>query len=320
MQVKTFLETAGNFEERDILKKFYQGLLVDQTVIPFANQTVNAKISLELNYSACEVAVLYGSWKPRDRDHHVVRNSIVNEAQAFVVIETALLTRKVFEENQYYRIGVNGFLNNSGTFTNNEIDDTRFNQLGLSWPNWQNNPDGYILLMLQLPGDASLRGIDMYEWCKFAIKQIRKVSDRPIRIRSHPLYKSKENDDFQKFVFELAMNSTSNIMFSQGSEISLADDLMHAYCTVGYSTGSSIDSILCGIPAVACDPGNFAYEVSTNFLDSIEDLKQPDQSVIMPWLYKLAYSQWTLEEMANGQAWKHIKPLINFNNTPRKKK
>jgi hypothetical protein len=306
MLVKVFLETAGNFEEREILTKFYNG------IVNSADSNAQAAFGLHNSYSPCDVAVILGSWKPRDKNHHNVRNDIVEHAPNFIVIETPLLGRVVDRQNTQHRIGINGFLNQSGIFNHGNHIDDRIQRLGIGWNGWKHNPNGHILLMLQLPGDASLRGISMYEWVDYAIKKIRSVTDRHIVIRAHPAHSIKSSDEFHNLVSSVALsNFKSNISFSLGRHKSFEDDIAGAFCSVAYSSGSSIDSVLHGVPTVAVDPGNFAWNISTNYLDQIENVKLATGDQIKQWLNNLSYSQWSPEEMHNGTAWKHLASLMS---------
>jgi len=304
MKVKTFVETAGNFDERELLFKFHNG--VKHTL-----NHLDATLDIGHSYSPCDVAVIMGSWKPRDRNHHVVRNSVINEAKCFLVIETPLLGRKMVESHLHYRIGVNGFLNNAGQFILQNCPDDRLAKLEIQWPGWQNDNRDNIVLLLQLPGDASLRGINIYEWATHAVKKIRKFSNRPIRVRTHPSHTPKEGDEFHQFVYNVAMVPDSNVTFSLGKEMPLEEELSKAFCTVSFSSGSSIDSVLAGVPTIACDPGNFAFDVSSNYLDRVEDPLKANTQQVVQWLSNLAYSQWTAEEMENGIAWQHLRPIID---------
>jgi hypothetical protein len=311
MKVKVFLETAGNFDEREILLKMYEGILkihpVDRS--DDLNRT-GTFLEIGQTFSDCDVAVMMGSWKPRDRDHHVLRNSIVENARCFVVIETPLLNRVMFQKSTHHRIGVNGFLNNQGTFHHNDHDALRTKKLGITWDDWKNKEDGNILLMLQLPGDASLRGVNIYTWASNAVSHLRKHTDRDIVIRTHPSHNPKDGDEFYKFSFDLT-KKYKNIRFSFGSEKSVQEEFDNAYCTVSYTSGSSIDSVLAGIPVLATDPGNFTFEISSNYFEEINDLKKLSRSKINNWINRLSYSQWTTDEMRSGEVWQHIEPLVS---------
>lgn len=319
MIIKTFLETAGNFAEREILQKFHNG--IEKSII--SKDGATAEISIEKGFSHCDVAIIMGSWKPREKDHHLVRTNVVENASCFVVVETPLLGRKMFQPNEYFRVGVNGFLNNSGTFTQTECSNDRYNKLGLSWNGWQSNSNGNVLLLLQLPGDASLRGTNIYQWAMYAIKEIRKVSSRQIRIRTHPGHNIKDSDEFYKFISDLTLENIPGISFSIGKDVPLSQEFPQTYCTVAFSSGSSIDSIVHGIPTIACDPGNFAYDISSKYPSEIESLVKSPSEVVLKWLARLAYSQWTIHEMEKGVVWNYISPIIETikieNPTPRKK-
>ena len=305
MLVKIFLETAGNFEEREILTKFYNG------VVKSADKNTQVALELYNAYSPCDVGVILGSWKPREKNHHNVRNDVIENAPNVVVIETPLLGRMVHQQNTQHRIGINGFLNHSGVFNHSRHRNSRIKKLEIEWNGWKHDSNGHILLMLQLPGDASLRGINLYEWVDYAIKKIRSVTERAIVIRTHPAHGIKNSDEFHNLVSSVALsNLKSNVSFSIGRQKSFEDDVSGAYCSVAYSSGSSIDSVLHGIPTVTADPGNFAWDISTNYLEEIENIKLATDQEVNQWLNNLSYSQWSPEEMHNGTAWRHLSSLL----------
>lgn len=310
MKIKVFLDSAGNFDEREILLKFYRGILKLEPAVQTLDFDDGAYIDINPHYTECDVAVMMGSWKPRDRDHHQVRNSIVENARCFVVVETPLLNRKMFQKSTHHRIGVNGFLNNHGMFNHGNHGNDRTQKLGISWEGWKNKDDGKILLMLQLPGDASLRGINMYAWAANTIEKIRKTSSRKIVVRTHPSHIPKDADEFYKFSFDL-LTKYKNIEFSSGKEKTIKDEFADCYCSVAYTSGSAIDSILAGIPVLVTDPGNFAFDISSNYLEEIENLKKVTAGEINAWIDNLSYSQWTPDEMESGEVWSHIKPLVS---------
>jgi hypothetical protein len=90
----------------------------------------------------------------------------------------------------------------------------------------------------------------------------------------------------------------------------LVDELDGAGVCVSYTSGSSIDAVLHGVPVICMDEGNLAYPISSH---RITDLKSPYQAPtcdIDDWLNKLANSQWTEQEMLDGEAISRIFPII----------
>jgi hypothetical protein len=176
--------------------------------------------------------------------------------------------------------------------------------------------------MLQLPGDASLRGISTYDWAVKTVQRIRNYSQRKIVIRTHPSHSPKDTDEYYKFAYDLMIKHTG-VSFSFGNVKTVQEELKTAYCTVSYTSGSAIDSILAGVPVLAVDPGNFAFDISSHYVEDIENLKLADTAVVNQWINNLSFSQWSIDEMQNGEAMTHLLPIINkvfLDNPPSKKK
>lgn len=309
MKIKTFIQTAKDFQEQQILMKFTEGIL------QHANKnSLEYDVNYDLNesYSACDIAIMFGSWKFREKGHHVLRSDIVSNSKTFICIETPLLNRHVYENNTYHRIGINGFLNNQGIFLNpgNYHNPTRLEKIGVNWQGWKFDKNGHIVVLLQLPGDASLRGTNIYHWATNIIESIRNYTDKKIVIRPHPLAPLRTGEEFYDFFFTLHKKNINNIEFVNSKEVTLEENLKGAYCSVSYSSGSAVDSLLFGIPMLTADPGNFCFDISSHYPEDINNIKIPTDSEVSNLLVSLAYSQWSLDEMKEGEAWKHILPQV----------
>lgn len=323
------MQSAANEHERDILRSFGAGVqtwLNQQytasqrtlDVVRIGRWTDMAHVDHTLDYEytetyvPCDIAVIFGSWKPREKGTHQVRTAVANSAKTFVVIETPLLNRLTSEPNSSWRVGINGFLNRDARWPSlaDSDADARLQDLGIDWQGWQHNDVGHIVLALQLPGDASLRGIDINDWALRAVDKIRVVSDRPIVIRNHPMCSQRAFADHEELARRLLLRGHNHLRFSDGLVVPWADDLAGAYCTVTYTSGLAIDSIVNGIPTVACDPGNFAWGISEHDLGAIENLTLPGSDVVHQWLRQLCACQWSEQEMQRGRAWKAILSVL----------
>jgi hypothetical protein len=330
MKINIFMATAGDMWEREILKSMGAGIdswvrqnpqswqdnlpvrigRWSQYDVPQDANTLDY-VYVE-GYEPCDVAIMFGSWKTREKGTHNTRNQIATMAKRFLCIETALLGRHTDRENTHFRIGVNGYLNQDAEWPNfdSQIGNTRLARLGLSWPGWQNAQDGHIVVCLQLPGDASLRGADINDWAWRAITQIRLVTDRAITVRCHPLVSARGFESHADLVTQVIMQQVPNITFSDGATRAWHDDLQGAWCTVTYTSGLAIDSIVSGVPTVACDPGNFAWPISSHDPREVIDLKHESDHRVLAWLQQLALCQWTQDEMRSGEAWQMYLPVL----------
>lgn len=323
------MASANNMQERELLRDFAAGVeqWTNQSVSNeylFKNitrigrwtsmQDKSNQVTYEYteSYKECDVAVFFGSWKPREKGTHLTRTSVAQNAKKFICIETPLLNRVTNKENAHWRVGVNGFLNQDAYWPelDNETADQRLASLGIKWEGWKNNRKGHILVALQLPGDASLRSANINDWAYRTIVEIRKHTDKTIVIRNHPLSSDRAFADHEELARKLLVANIQNIRLSDGAVVPWPEDLNQAYCTVTYTSGLAIDSVLAGIPTIACDAGNFAWGISSRTPNEINNLILASDDEVTQWLRNLAGCQWSNEEMRNGTAWKYLLPVI----------
>ena len=213
----------------------------EQTLMKFATGVIDsgddAFLSYDEEYYDCDVAVIFGSWKDRDMTHHNVKRNIISKAKKFIVLETPIIGRgpvKNVMDDDWYRIGIGGFLADTGTFHNGRNHTSeRWNKLRkwfdikLPTYNYRNKQD--IVVALQLPQDASLRGASIEKWCRNTCLAIRSQTDKPIVIRLPQL---ERNWDVEPL--EVAKN-LPNVSFQMGTKDNLIPTLRSARCTVTYT-------------------------------------------------------------------------------------
>ena len=325
------MATAGDMWEKEILKSMGTGIqawIDQQGQERYPNHGVRMGRWSQYNvpdnidtmeyvyaesYEPCDVAVMFGSWKPREKGTHNTRNQIAALSKRFLCIETALLGRRTDQENSHFRIGVNGYLNLDAEWPEFDAErgNTRLSRLGVSWPGWQNNANGHVVVCLQLPGDASLRGADINDWAFRTIQQIRDRTDRPITVRCHPLVSNRAFESHMELVAKVTLEQIPNVTFSDGAERAWKQDIEGAWCTVTYTSGLAIDSVLAGIPTIACDPGNFAWSISSNDPRAVCDIKHENEHLVLAWLQQLALYKWNQDEMRSSEAWLTYLPLVS---------
>ena len=272
-----------------------------QILLDFADSIGGNCIKSE-GYEECDVAVIFGSWKksPKKKwklmlQHHFTKVDVVenHRGKPLIVIETPLLGRTISDEHKEYRVGLNHFMRGLADFNNKNSKPDRFNKLGLKIKPWRKKGD-HVLIVGQNMFDASLFGIDFEWWVKNTIQHLRRYTDRPIVFRDHP-----ENKDEMRNLLDTY--KWCNVSYSNSGTIN--DDLKNAHCTISYTSGSSIDSILAGIPVIPCNECNFVWPISSHSLEDVENPKCGEREQL---LYDLAYTQWTVDEIKQGKPWKHL--------------
>ena len=288
MLINFFLKSTPLHDQREILKDFAH--------------SIGGNCIKSEGYEECDVAVIFGSWKksPKKKwklmlQHHFTKKHIVDnhKGKPLVVIETPLLGRTITDNHEYHRVGLNHFMRGLADFKNENSPSDRFKELGLKIKPWRKKGD-HILIVGQNMYDASLFGIDFEWWVKNTIQHLRRHTDRPIVFRDHP-----ENRDQMKNLVDTY--KWCNVSYS--NEGTINDDLKNAHCTVSYTSGSSIDSLLAGVPVIPCSECNFVWPISSHQLSDIENPKLGERTQLF---YDLAYAQWSVEEIRQGKPWHHL--------------
>jgi len=261
----------------------------------------------ELKYTpGADADVILGSWKQRDVEHHNLKREIVNGSKHVVVLETPLLERgpvKEVMEDEWFRVGLNGFMRN-GQFCSLTQKRRSFSIHDKTvYPRRITGGD-YILVVMQLPGDASLDFVDINQWASETTTAIRKLTDRDIVIR-FPQLKRDFNLDFIK--------DHKHMYIQQGTFKDKQVTLDNAYAVFTYSSGMGVEAIL---------NGNRTYVGSRNGFYSkenvvISDVLEKDYQNFGNLAHQLKYieylksTQWHRDEIKSGECWNGIKELIN---------
>ena len=308
MQVAVHMLSTPNKAERDILWDFAKSInkFGDVADLHFDG-------SIFPDYA--DYHVIWGSWKPRDDEHHRVKNEVVRfckrENAKFICIETPLLGRKKVENvmsDVYHRIGVNGFLADTGNFNNVNSPSDRWikiqKDLEIDVKPWRTEGDR-ITIALQLPGDASLRGANISKWAYETAKDVKEILltlglERRIVVRTPQLQREFDQSYIDGMV-ELGCE------FEVGTKENLLDSFKDCWVAFTYSSGYAVDAVVNGVPVIACDPGSFAYDISSSSVDALLDPKMVNEQERMQWLYDLSYAQWHQKELKNGKVWEHLR-------------
>ena len=323
MRVSVFLGSAGEGIEarrkRHVLRLFYHGLIAEGE---------DASLIKVPGYEPCDVAVVLGGRPSAKRARtQAIRQDIFTRHEGdFIFIETPPLGRMVYrrsvlgaytrkllrlgrnryaDDYGYYRVGLNGFLQDDADFNNADSPSDRWERLSREL-HLQLRPyrqaGRHVLVVGQNPGDTSLRGADIFGWMQQTIIRARQVTQRPIIVRPHPVTPEAKMREFAERFARL-----DGIVLDYPPKQTIQAVLEDCWVLLAYSSSATIDALIEGVPCITLDPANLAWPVSDHDVAMIErpTLFQREQ-----WLYDLAYAQWSPAEMQTGRAWRHLRPAV----------
>lgn len=192
--------------------------------------------------------------------------------------------------NGYHKISVNA-RHPTAYFRNVHHDGYRLRPFlsdGIYPPKPYQNTGRNILIAGMGNKGAQAEGYGFEAWERNAIEEIRKYTDRPIVYRPKPSHKNAP--------------PISGTIFSPPEEdvqVQLAD----CHAVVTHHSNVAIDGLVRGIPAF-CWHGVGSPMALQDF-SKIEQPWCPDGR--KQWMRDISYTQFNVEEMKNGVAWRHLK-------------
>ena len=295
------IEDSANYDQfRNVLVSFAKGCGGEMTTSDNAHKY--------------DCAVIYGSYKKsRGRKAHRGKGRVIESGMPYVQLETQLVGRPISTAfHSEFRVGVNGFLWDDAKWGFEHITADRskkvFERNGYN-PECVWKADGdYVLLCMQKVGDASLRGLDIFQWTNNVAKELRAKTDRTIIVRPHPLYrKTTLHNKLKQEILSLPNVIWQDCDLTQKNFVPVQELFKDAWCTVTYTSGTGIDAVINGVPSVALDTGSMVYDVSSNSLDEINNPYRGDKK---QWTNKIAHCQWSVAEFESGECWEHVRKSI----------
>lgn len=177
------------------------------------------------------------------------------------------------EGRQYYALALDGH-NGSGRWPEPEYD--RLSKLNIEFKPWRDQGN-HILVCgargIGPPGIAQPAG-----WELLTAQRLKKITKRPIRIRPHP--------------------------GNSAPTIPLADDLKDCWAVVTWASNCATEALIAGIPVHYCGPYIATAGAATPGIESIEDPPTVDR---METFQRLAWQQWSVDEIQSGEPFERLR-------------
>jgi len=231
-----------------------------------------------------DVAVIWSMlWTGRMQGNQEVWKAYQNKP--VIVAEVGMLNR-----GQTWKIGLNGIGVSCYNFT--DLTASRAVDLGLTLMPWRTTGD-HIVIALQRQDSQQWLGLPGAQtWVNDVCNCLKKYTDRPIIIRSHPRQKIIPSAVAPTKI----ANSYDCFDFDQSLE--------NAWAVINWSSGPGPQSIITGVPAFV-GPDSLASPIAGFNLSEIENPAMPDRS---SWLNMISHSEWTLDEIASGHPVQRLLP------------
>lgn len=240
-----------------------------------ARHGIDAKIKIPQEIEDCDLAVMWG-----------YRQTNIIKRQGRVNAHILVMERGYIGDRFYWTsLGFDG-LNGHAMFPT--VDDG-----GKRWRDyfahlvkpWRREIGTRAVVMGQVYGDASITGVDFMQWAADTVDELR-LKGYEVAFRPHPKAKNVRILGAPALLGDLSETLESN-------------DLV-----VTYNSNSGVDAVMNGNYTVAHDDGSMVADIANR---TVHKLDQPDRT---QWFRKMAYTQWSPEEIQSGAAWEALRTVI----------
>ena len=245
----------------------------------------------------CDVAVIWSVlWQGRMAKYRQIWDTYRNKNKPVVVVEVGGIKR-----NETWKIGING-INREADFANDIVDGERWKKFNIDLKPWRQTGEDIIICGQHTSSHQWRNNPPMSEWFEKQIIGIRKYTDKPITIRPHP--RNQVTMDVKKYKNVRIVRPQPDR--STYDDTDLAERLKTAWAVVSHSSNPAMTAVFSGVPVYVSE-ASLSHEVGNKSFENINDPHMPDRQ---QWANKLAYTEWWIEEIQQGQPWQRIKKQL----------
>lgn len=248
----------------------------------------------------CDVAVMFGvKSRALFREHF-------NAGAHVIYVDKGYARHKTGDPTglwEYWRVAVDAHQPTARLYER-ECPPDRWKRLGLTMKPWRQGwggPDGIYRFVL---AGSSQKYHDFYglsdptEWARKVVRALKLMAPGcEVIYRPKPSWKD-------------AVPIPGSI-WGGGDAQPLDKVLEGVNCLVTHGSNAVFDAMLAGVPQIVLGDA-VTRQISTTVIEENPDPwpRHPSQEERERWAHNLAYFQWTLAEIAMGECWRWLRPMI----------
>jgi hypothetical protein len=275
----------------------------------------HATITRSHTYEPCDVGAIIGNAfdsnpSKTQLNHYKVRKMVMDTQQQLgrywlSIDSNVFIYKDKTNPHKYLRYSFNGVFPATGIYCNEtpgaENWDNIRRDYNMDLKPWRSSNGRHIVICLQRPMGWSMRGANLMDWLNNTYAQIRKYSDRPIRVRWHP-------GDYKNMPVNFDLSNFTNTILSPQHR-PLQDDLNKSWALVCHNSTPSAVAVIEGIPSFITDDPSYsqAGDVANTDFSQLENPWMPDRE---HWIRKLAQCHWSFADLHSGRQWAHMRQWV----------
>jgi hypothetical protein len=284
MKIAVFPE-YGSLNSKPVFEAFIKHL-----------QSKNETVMINKYDNTCDVAVIWSVlWRGRMEKNKEVWDFFKNNNKPVVVLEVGGIKR-----NLTWKMGING-INRDADFANHVFDDKRWPLFNIKLQPWQKTGNVIVICGQHDTSHQWNKLPKMPVWVDQQIKEIRKYTQRPILVRPHPRNPFELKKEYPAVRLVRPMKNPTTY-----DDTDFKKTLKSTWAIINHSSNPAMEAVFNGIPVFVSE-SSLCYDVGNHIITDIEQPAMPNRQ---QWANKLAYTEWTTEEIKDGVPWKRIRERL----------
>lgn len=240
-------------------------------------------IAIQDNSMDADAVILWSVlWHGRMRANQQVYEHYRSRGRPVIIAEVGALRR-----NHTWKVAINNITAEGFYGHTEDLDPDRPRLLGLS-PTMKKKRTPHVLIACQNDHSLQMQSIGAQSaWIDQQLTDLRRVSDRPVRIRPHP--RSPLHCKFSHANIEIEIPRKIPHTYD-GFDLDLA-----CHAVININSGPGIQAAMTSTPVIV-DRSSLAYPVSI----SINDIESPPDLDIDQWLIEIAHTEYVISELEQG--------------------
>jgi hypothetical protein len=260
-------------------------------------QSKNEKIMINKFDNTCDVAIIWSVlWQGRMERNKRVWDFFRSQNKPVVVLEVGGLLR-----NRTWKMGING-INRDADFANQSYDDKRWPLFKLDLKPWKQTGNVIVICGQHHNSEQWKELPKPNKWVEQQIKTIRQYCDKPIVIRPHP----RNTFAFDEKKYKHVRINNPKRDWNTYDDTDFKRILNSTWAVVNHSSNPAIESVINGVPVFVSE-SSLCHDVGNT---SLADILHPAMPSRHNWANWISYTEWTVEEIAEGTPWARIRKRL----------
>lgn len=188
---------------------------------------------------------------------------------------------------KYWRVAINA--HSCTDMIDMSAPDNRIDTLGVTLKPWRESGEHILYAGSSAKYHAFQNLPSPDDYCRDVFRKLAKLTDRAVYYRPKPTYRD-------------AVPVERSVFYPHGR---INNALRDVHAVVTHGSNACFEAVCAGVPCIVLGTG-VAKPISSTCLEEIECLRMASETDRVNWLAGLSYWQWTLDEMASGDAWQYV--------------